>query len=73
MKLNEMLKENRYSQAEVSKLTGIRQPTISAYCTNTFKMVVREHIEILCKLFNCSVEDLIVVIEDDQTEKVAQE
>lgn len=64
MKLHIKLAEFRMTQKELSEKTGIRQPTISAYCTDNFKHVVREHLDIFCELFKCNVEDLIEYVED---------
>lgn len=59
MKLHIKLAEKRMSQKELNTLTGIRLPTISSYCNDKFKVINREHLDILCKVFNCKVEDLI--------------
>lgn len=59
MKLHMLLAEHRYSQRELSRETGIRQATISAYCNNTAKHIVIDHIDILCNFFNCDLHDLI--------------
>ena len=64
MKLHIKMAERRIKQKELAELTGIRQASISAYCTDTFKMIPKEHIDILCKFFNCSVNDLIEYIPD---------
>lgn len=59
MKLHIKLAEKRMSQLQLCELTGIRQPTISAYCNDRFKHVVREHLDIFCKVLDCDVADLI--------------
>ncbi len=59
MKLHVRLAEKRMTQKELSSETGIRLPTISAYCTDSFKMIPKEHIDILCRFFNCKIDDLI--------------
>lgn len=59
IKLNQLLKKYRISQQELSRDTGIRQATISAYVNNTCKHIVIEHINILCSYFNCELLDLI--------------
>lgn len=64
MKLHIKLAEFRMTQKELSEKTGIRQPTISAYCTDTNKHIVKEHLDIFCKLFNCTVKDLVEYEED---------
>ena len=64
MRLHIKLAEFRMTQKELSEKTGIRPATISAYCTDNFKHVVREHLDIFCELFKCNVEDLIEYVEE---------
>lgn len=64
MKLHILLATKRMTQKRCSELTGIRLPTISVYCCNTFKTIPREHLDKLCQLFNCKVEDLIEFVND---------
>lgn len=59
MRLHMLLAEKRMTQKELSDITGIRQPTISAYCNETYKHIVKEHIDILCNYFECELTDLI--------------
>ena len=60
MRLHVLLAERRMTQKQLSDITGIRQPTISAYCNETYKHIVKEHIEILLEYFDCELTDLIV-------------
>lgn len=64
MKLHIKLAEKRLTQKQLSELTGIRLPTISAYCTDKFKTIPREHLNLLCRFFNCNVADLIEYVPD---------
>lgn len=59
MKLHIKLAEHRMTQKELSERTGIRQPTISAYCNDSFKHIVKEHLDQFCEIFDCQVSDLI--------------
>lgn len=59
MKLNVLMAEHEITQKDLSKVTGIRQGTISAYCGNYYKHIVKEHLDILCDYFNCEIQDLI--------------
>ncbi|ERI90967.1 DNA-binding helix-turn-helix protein [Clostridiales bacterium oral taxon 876 str. F0540] len=68
MKLHIKMAEQRISQRELAQLTGIRQPSISAYCTDSFKMIPKEHIDIFCKFFNCKIEDLIEYVQEEKAE-----
>ncbi len=65
-KLHQLMAEQRMSQKEVSKKTGIHTPTINKYYHDTFKKIDREHINILCSLFNCKVQDLIEYTPEDE-------
>lgn len=69
MKLHLRMAERKLSQRELAQLTGIRQPTISAYCNNTFVMIPKEHLDILCKYFNCRVEDLVEYVHEKTVEE----
>lgn len=59
MKLHIKLAEARMTQKELAERTGIRPPTISAYCNDTFKHIVKEHLDMFCNIFGCSVGDLV--------------
>lgn len=62
MRLHILIAEAEITQKDLAKATGIRQGTISAYCGNYFKHIVKEHLDILCNYFNCSPQDLIIYI-----------
>jgi putative transcriptional regulator len=64
MKLHIFIAESGLTQEELSKRTGIRQASISGYVSNTFKHIVREHLDSLCDYFHCSVEELVEHIEN---------
>lgn len=59
MKLHIRLAEKRMTRKELAEITGIRLATISGYCNDNFKMISREHLNIFCKLFECTPSDLI--------------
>lgn len=58
-KLKEIMEEHKIGQRELSRQTSIRQGTISDYVNNTFKMINKEHLEILCEFFDCELNDLV--------------
>ncbi|MGL6065013.1 MAG: helix-turn-helix domain-containing protein [Fusobacteriaceae bacterium] len=66
IKLHLLMAENRMSQKDVSEKTGIHAPTINKYYHDTYQKMDKEHIGLLCKLFNCKVQDLIEYIPDNQ-------
>ena len=53
------MEKHNIGQRELSRQTGIRQGTISDYVNNTFKMINKEHLEILCDFFDCELNDLV--------------
>jgi putative transcriptional regulator len=59
LKLKEIMEEHNIGQRELSRQTGIRQGTIGDYANNTFKMINKEHLEILCDFFDCDINDLV--------------
>ena len=59
MKLHVKLAEHRMTQKQLSELTGIRVATISAYCNDANKHIVKEHLDKFCKLFNCPLTEII--------------
>lgn len=67
-KLHIRMAENRMNQQELAKVTGIRQPTISAYCRDKYLMINRDHLDIFCKLFKCKLEDIIEFVDDSNNE-----
>ncbi len=46
------------TQKQLSKLTGIRLPTLSEYENGTSKTLRVEHISKLCEVFDCQISDL---------------
>lgn len=64
MKLHIKLAENKMTQKDLAEKTGISKNTIGSYCNESNKHIVKEHLNIFCKLFNCKVEDLIEYIPD---------
>jgi putative transcriptional regulator len=59
MKLHILLEKHRLSQRTLAQETGIGYATINGYTSNTFKHIVRSHVDILCNYFNCEITDLI--------------
>lgn len=64
MKVHIKLAEHRMTQKKLSELTGISKNTIAGYVNETFQYINRDHLDIMCNVFNCSVSDLIEFIED---------
>ncbi|NOW07206.1 helix-turn-helix domain-containing protein [Clostridium beijerinckii] len=68
LKLHIVLAEKRMSQKELSLKTGVRLPTISAYCNDKAKHIVIEHFNKFMEVLGCDITDLIEYIKDDNKE-----
>lgn len=60
--LSRILGERRMSQKELSKLTGIRPNTISEWYNEIAVSLKVEHIDRICEVLGCQLNELIEVI-----------
>lgn len=57
--LNELLKEREMSQHELSRQTGIRQPSINEMCRNQTQRLPLNNLATICKVLNCEIVDIL--------------
>lgn len=60
--LSRLLGEKRMSQKRLSELTGIRPNTISEWYNEIAVSLRVEHIDRICEVLECSLDELIEVI-----------
>jgi len=60
--LSRLLGERRITQKQLSELTGIRPNTINEWYHEIVVSLKVEHIDKICEVLNCSVDELIEVI-----------
>lgn len=60
--LSKLLGERRMSQKKLSELTGIRPNTINEWYHEIVVSLRVEHIDRICEVLGCTVEELIEVI-----------
>ena len=60
--LSRLLGERRMSQKELSKQTGIRPNTINEWYHEIAVSLRVEHIDRICEVLGCSVDELIEVV-----------
>lgn len=60
--LSKLLGEKRMSQKKLADLTGIRPSTISEWYNEITISLKVEHIDKICEVLECSIEELIEVI-----------
>ena len=69
-KLQELLAEKQFKEnrrvtlSELSEVTGINRVTISKLINHRSYSTVTDNVDVLCKFFNCKVEDLMEYIPD---------
>ena len=60
--LSKLLGERRMSQRKLSELTGIRPNTINEWYNEIAVSLRVEHLDRICEVLGCSVDELIEVI-----------
>ena len=65
IKLSDLMGKHKMTQKDIAKKTGIRPNTVSMYYHETVRHIDINHINELCKLFNCQPGDLFEYIEDE--------
>ena len=64
-KIHILMAEKRMTQKDVMEATGITTTVMNKYYYGTIARIPTHHIDKLCKLFNCKIEDLIEYIPDE--------
>lgn len=65
IKLKAVLAEKDVLQKDLAKITGIRQPTLSAMNTNTAKHIPLDVLDKICNALNCQPGDILEYIPDE--------
>ena len=61
IKLYDLLIERNMSQHELSRLTGIRQPSINEMCNNSTKRIPLDNLAKICEELNCEIQDVLTL------------
>lgn len=64
IKLDNLLQEKNMSQHELSRLTGIRQPSINEMCRNQTARLPLVNLAKICDVLNCEITDVIELVRD---------
>jgi putative transcriptional regulator len=59
IKLDQILAERKMSQHELSRLTGIRQPSINEMCRNQTSRLPLENLAKVCEVLDCDISDVL--------------
>lgn len=63
--LSRLLGERRWTQSDLSKITGIRPSTINEWYHEIVSRLNVEHIDKICEALNCDITDLIEYIPNE--------
>lgn len=69
--VSELLGKHKMSKRQLALKAGIRPNTVNAYYMETVKRIEVEHLEAMCKVFNCQPGDILEYI--DTKAEVASE
>lgn len=61
IRLSELLERERMTQAELARLTHIRPSTVCDMYNNNCSFIKLEHIQRICKVLDCGIEELIIL------------
>lgn len=59
IKLDKVLSEKQMSQHELSRLTGIRQPSINEMCRNQTIRLPLDNLAKICEALDCEITDIL--------------
>jgi putative transcriptional regulator len=68
MNIDILLKKYNLNQKDLAESTGINKNTVSRYCNGTFEKVDKNHIDLICKYFKCTPNDIFKL--DDTVEVI---
>ena len=64
MRLNELLIENDISKNRICKDLDLARGNFNRYCRDDFQRIDANLIIKLCDYFNCTIQDLLVIVDD---------
>ncbi|MCL2083785.1 MAG: helix-turn-helix transcriptional regulator [Oscillospiraceae bacterium] len=64
--LSTRLGERRWTQADLSRATGIRPSTIGELYNELVERINLDHIDLICEALGCDIPDLLKRVENEQ-------
>jgi len=59
VKLQDVLNRKGMAQRELSRLTGIQQPTINKICNGNITHISTVHLAVICEALDCEITDIL--------------
>lgn len=69
IKLSNLLGKNKMTQKALADLTHIRPATISKMYYEESKRIDIQHLDNICKAFNCEISELLEYVPDEKSKK----
>ena len=66
LNLHRILQERGISQAELSRMTGIRPSTVCDLCNNNADFIKVENLDKICSVLKCDVSDIQKIFENNR-------
>lgn len=64
--LSRILGEKRWTQADLSRKTGIRPNTISEIYNELIERINIDHLDIICEVLDCDVSDILEYVPNNK-------
>lgn len=64
MNLRYLLDKNKLTQKQLSDATNVPKNTVNRYYNGTWTTINKDHLEAICKYFNCQVQDILEYKDD---------
>lgn len=65
IKLDQLLTDRSMSQHELSRMTGIRQPSINELCRNKTVRLPLANLAKICEVLQCDIPDVLMLVKDE--------
>ncbi len=65
IRLSSRLGERRWTQADLSRATGIRATTIGELYNELAERIKLEHLDLICEALECDVTDILQRVENE--------
>ncbi len=69
IKVSDLLGRHKMSQKDLANMAGIRQTTVGALYHETVRRIDVKHLDSICRVLDCKIEDVLEYIPDQKTKK----
>ncbi|AHD06420.1 hypothetical protein ERIC2_c26330 [Paenibacillus larvae subsp. larvae DSM 25430] len=66
-RLADLLKDRGISNRELSRLTGIRHPSVNEMCLNKTQRLPLENLAAICEVLGVGIADVLELVDEEKT------